>query len=176
MADLSHTSTANWVGIGVATGLLLLFFLFYYGLPDWLKRMQRRSHGAAPDMSSRSLGGRPWWPRRFQPLPVFVISVYFGTVCLCIDSFWAGIASIWWYVWAVVVAVFFWIWPAYVSSLEATFNRKEKRRKMQDTATGFPEGDEADFRVVSPYAPVDSGRKPWWRPRRRGDSVNDSLA
>jgi len=157
-------SPTNWVGIEYATGVLLVFLAVYFPGREFIKRLGRKKWGAAPEVPSRNIGGKAWWPVAVTPLLVFVIAAYVGSVLYCVGypgTKGAGIVS---GLLALGVAIWAWIRPI-VSKLR---QRSERRRKDKDNDEGprFPREDEADFQVVSPYDPPDSGGRPWWR--RRG--------
>jgi hypothetical protein len=74
--------------------------------------------------------------------------------------------AVWWFASAAAVIWALWIKPA---SDKRKAELAEKRRKEAEAAEigPFSRGDEADYVIVSPYEPVDSEKRPWWKPRRQ---------
>ncbi|MBI5266678.1 MAG: hypothetical protein HY851_05535 [candidate division Zixibacteria bacterium] len=162
--DISSSPT-NWIAIEYASGFLLVFLAIYFPGTQVAKRYGRKKWAAALSAPSRDVGGKPWWPTGVTPLLVLVVTAYLAWVLYFLGYRGTRVGGIAFGLLALGVAISVWIWP-FVAKLKA---QRETGRRNKDDGQGpqFPGDDEADYRVVSPYEPPDSGNRPWWR-RRRG--------
>jgi hypothetical protein len=165
--SVTALQTTNWWGIVAAT-VALAMFVSVYGVYRslWAGRKYRKQ-GAAPSAGKNTLGGRRWWGERIEILPFFVALLYLGIVSAFIGRTWATILSVWWLSSAIAVAGVFWLIPFYIKTKSAA-EECERQKTREDQSPGdYPGGDDADYVVVSPYEPVDSDQRPWWKRRRR---------
>lgn len=169
MSDsVTALQTTNWWGIAAATAVLILFLSVYGAYRgSWAGRSYRKKGSAAPSTGKKLLGGRRWWGQKIEILPFFLVMLYLGTVFSFVDRTWATILSVWWLGSAIAVAAVFWVVPYYAKAKSASEERKKEQTQDDLSVSGYPGGDDADYVVVSPYEPVDSEQRPWWKRRRR---------
>jgi len=108
-------------------------------------------------------------------LPVTVLLLYLGFVCLFIGRVGTYFAAGWCWAWALVLITMFAVVPAYREAQKKAAERRKKREEKEAAKTQYAGDDAADFKIVSPYEPLDSNRRPWWRRRDRG-SINNPVA
>lgn len=103
--------------------------------------------------------------------PLVVLLCYLGVVCSFVRSFWFLGLAVWWFASAVVVVWVLWVKPSIEKNKAAA--AEKARQELQAAEIGpFPRGDEADYVVVSPYEPVDSEKRPWWKPRSSSSDMD----
>ena len=158
-------SSVNWWGILWAScGLAAIMWVYNLYTSNWAGREYRKG-SAAPKASHTPLGGKSWWKSRVSVFPLVVLLCYLGTICLFVRSFWFVGLAVWWFASAAAVVWILWVKPSMDSS-RARAAEKRKSETNGSVSAEFPRGDEADYVVVSPYEPLDSEKRPWWKPRR----------